>query len=168
MLVRTRISWGGVGILLGMSGMLTVVSASAQQPPSQPLLPAQGQPTSTATSPAAVPNSPTATDTAPLPVPAELLSALPGGITADQVAVRAEKTSYSAKAYEQALRGAGARVDEAFAAFLPRLSGVGKYTRLSNFTPPPSSTPGGRASSPSRGLPRAVVSRPRRLSSRPL
>src|SRR5271166_6022262 len=123
MLLRTRIAWGGVGILLGMSGMLTAVSAGAQQP-TQPLLPAQGQPTSTATSPAAVPNSPTATDTTPLPVPAELLSAQPGGITAERVAVRAEKTSYSAKAYEQALRGAGARVDEAFAGFLPRLSGV--------------------------------------------
>ncbi len=128
MRTRTRITWGGVGILLGMSGMLTAGSAGAQPPP--------GQPMSTTTSPTAVPSSPSATDTTPLPVPVELLSAQPGGITADQVAVRAEKTSYSAKAYEQALRGAGARVDEAFASFLPRLSGVGKYTHLSDFTEP--------------------------------
>jgi outer membrane protein TolC len=66
----------------------------------------------------------------------ELLSAQPGGITAEQVAARAERTSFSAKAYEEALRGTAARVDEAYAAFLPRLSGIAKYTRLSNFTPP--------------------------------
>jgi outer membrane protein TolC len=67
----------------------------------------------------------------------ELLSAQPGGLTADQVADRADKTSFSAQAYREALRGAGARVDEAFAAFLPRLSGVAKYTRLSDFQEPP-------------------------------
>jgi outer membrane protein TolC len=36
----------------------------------------------------------------------------------------------------ESLRGAAARVDEAWASFLPRLTGLGKYTRLSNFTPP--------------------------------
>jgi outer membrane protein TolC len=69
-------------------------------------------------------------------VPNELLSAQPGGITAEQVAERAERTSFNAKAFQEALRGADARVDEAYAAFIPRLSGVAKYTRLSNFTAP--------------------------------
>ena len=142
MRMRTRIAWGGVGILLGMSGMLTAASALAQPPPpaaarQKPGEAPPSQPTSTVTSPSAVPNSPTDTDTTPIPVPIELLSAQPGGITADQVAGRAEKTSYNAKAYQEALRGASARVDEAFAGFLPRLSGVAKYTRLSNFTAPP-------------------------------
>jgi outer membrane protein TolC len=45
-------------------------------------------------------------------------------------------TSWSAKAAQETLRSAAARVDGAWSAFLPRLSGVAKYTRLSNFTPP--------------------------------
>jgi outer membrane protein TolC len=75
-------------------------------------------------------------DTAPLPVPDDLMRAQPGGVTADQAGARAAQTSWSAKASMESLRGAAARVDEAWAAFLPRLSALGKYTRLSNFTPP--------------------------------
>jgi outer membrane protein TolC len=71
-----------------------------------------------------------------MPVPDDLTKAQPGGITADQVFTRAAATSWSAKAGEAALRGAAARVDEAWASFLPRLSGIGKYTRLSSYTPP--------------------------------
>jgi len=77
-----------------------------------------------------------ADDTAPTPVPADLLKLQPGGITADQAGARAARTSWSAKAAQETLRGAAARVDAAWASFLPRLSGVAKYTRLSNFTPP--------------------------------
>ena len=61
----------------------------------------------------------------------------PGGVTADQAGVRAAATSWNAKASLETLRGAAARVDEAWAGFLPRLSGVAKYTRLSNFSSPP-------------------------------
>ena len=75
-------------------------------------------------------------DTNPMPVPTDLTQAHAGGITADQVAVRAAATSWSAKANEEALRGAAARVDEAWAAFLPRLSGLARYTRLSHISPP--------------------------------
>jgi len=60
----------------------------------------------------------------------------PGGYTAVAVGRRAAETSYDAKASEEALRGAAARVDAAWIAFLPRLSGVASYTRLSEFTPP--------------------------------
>jgi outer membrane protein TolC len=70
-------------------------------------------------------------------VPVELTQVQPGGLTAGQVAARAAATSWNAKASEENLRGAAARVDEAWAAFLPRLSGIGKYTRLSNFAVPP-------------------------------
>jgi outer membrane protein TolC len=65
-----------------------------------------------------------------------LTQAHAGGITADQVSVRAATTSWNARANEETLRAAAARVDEAWASFLPRLSGVAKYTRLSNFAPP--------------------------------
>jgi outer membrane protein TolC len=71
-----------------------------------------------------------------MPVPEELLRTQPGGLTADQAGARAGRTSWSAKAAEEGLRGAAARVDEAWASFLPRLSLLGKYTRLSTFTPP--------------------------------
>jgi outer membrane protein TolC len=57
-------------------------------------------------------------------------------VTSEQAGVRAARTSWSAKAATEQLRGAAARVDEAWAAFLPRLSGLAKYTRLSDFTPP--------------------------------
>ncbi|HXX69393.1 MAG TPA: TolC family protein [Polyangiaceae bacterium] len=75
-------------------------------------------------------------DTTQSPVPVDLLQAQPGGITAVQAGTRAAATSWNAKANEEALRGAAARVDQAWAAFLPRLSVVAKYTRLSFITPP--------------------------------
>ena len=60
----------------------------------------------------------------------------PNGLTADAVAKRAAQTSYQAQASAEALRGAAARVDAAWAAFLPRLLTVASYTRLSELTPP--------------------------------
>jgi outer membrane protein TolC len=75
-------------------------------------------------------------DSTPLRVPSELVELHPGGVTSDQAAARAAATSWNAKASEENLRGASAQVDAAWAGFLPRLSGIGKYTRLSNFTSP--------------------------------
>jgi len=49
---------------------------------------------------------------------------------------RAGDTSYQAKSALEALRGAAARVDSAWYAFLPHLSTVASYTRLSDFAPP--------------------------------
>jgi len=106
-----RVRSSGIAVLVGLSGGLMVVGANAQAPT-------------------------TGDDTTPLPVPDELTKAQPGGITADQAGARAAQTSWSAKASMESLRGAAARVDEAWATFLPRLSAVGKYTRLSNFTAP--------------------------------
>lgn len=66
----------------------------------------------------------------------ELMKVSDNGLTADQVGKRAAQTSNTAKANEEALRAAAARVDQAWAGFLPRLSGVARYTRLSEFAPP--------------------------------
>jgi outer membrane protein TolC len=81
---------------------------------------------------------PGAQQAGPLPSPssADLLRIEGGGVTADQVGARAATTSFSAKAQQENLRGAAARVDQAWMAFLPRLSVLGRYTRLSDFTPP--------------------------------
>ncbi|HEY1958850.1 MAG TPA: TolC family protein [Polyangiaceae bacterium] len=60
----------------------------------------------------------------------------PNGLTADAVGKRAAQTSYQAQASAESLRGAAARVDAAWAAFLPRLATTASYTRLSPLTPP--------------------------------
>jgi len=85
---------------------------------------------------AQAPHATVAPPTQLLPVPNELLRVNPGGLTSVEVGRRAAATSYSAKANQEVLRGAAARVDEAWAGFLPRLIGTASYTRLSNFTPP--------------------------------
>jgi outer membrane protein TolC len=139
---RTQRKGVAVGALAAVVGVALVASpASAQERP--PPAPAQA--------PAPVPTPaaggpPTATvvgatpaageDTTPLRIPSELVEAHPGGVTAEQAGVRSAATSWNAKASQEALRGAAARVDEAWAGFLPRLSGIAKYTRVSNFTPP--------------------------------
>ena len=97
---------------------------------------AQGQTpsaTTTTTPTVTVTMTPTAT---PEVVPSDLLRATEGGLTSAQVGERAAETSFNAKAQNEALRSAAARVDQAWAAFLPRLSGVASYTRLSELTPP--------------------------------
>jgi outer membrane protein TolC len=105
---------------------MTATAALAQQP-TAPLPPLVPPPASLA-----APD-----DTTPLPVPQDMTQVQPGGITADQAGARAAQTSWQAKASMENVRSAAARVDGAWAAFLPRLSALGKYTRLSNFTPPP-------------------------------
>ena len=114
-MMRNR-AGGGIAILVGLSTVLAGGAARAQGAPPAP------------------PQAPS--DTSPLPIPDELLRVQPGGLTAEQAGVRAARTSWSAKASMENVRSAAARVDEAWAAFLPRLSAVGKYTRLSNFTSP--------------------------------
>ena len=116
-----------VGIALGLSASLTGAAAFAQQP----------QPNASAAAPTA-PTAPTAPAAIvpPPEAPRELLEVTAGGLTAETVAARAGATSYTAAAADANLRGAAARVDAAWAAYLPRLTGSGKYTRLSNFTPP--------------------------------
>lgn len=76
---------------------------------------------------------------APAPGTAEaqpLMAAVPGGITADQVATRAAATSYQAKAAEESANAAAARAEGTWTNFLPRVGLTARYTRLSEFTPP--------------------------------
>ncbi len=75
-------------------------------------------------------------ESAPVEVPSDLVQVHAGGLTADQAGFRASTTSWNAKASQETLRSAEARVDEAWAGFLPRLSGRAEYERLSEFTPP--------------------------------
>ena len=53
-------------------------------------------------------------------------------LTADEVARRAEATSFEIRARAEERQAAEAAVDQALAAYLPRLSGVARYTRLSD------------------------------------
>src|SRR6266699_1445122 len=54
-----------------------------------------------------------------------------GGLTADQVASRAQETSFDAAARREAIASAEAKVDQANAAYFPRLTLTARYTHLS-------------------------------------
>lgn len=118
-------------ILLGAAVVLVAPAALAQTPPGR--APVQTPPAQTPGADPGVQNQPARVET---PLDSELLRTTPNGITAEVVAKRAAETSYSAKASEQGLLVAAARVDAAWASWLPRLSGKASYTRLSSFTPP--------------------------------
>ena len=83
----------------------------------------------------AAPNATTAsasgTTTSPLIAPPT-----PGGLTVEEVAERAARTSNEARANAEERAGAEAAVGSAKAAFIPRLSGVARYTRLSPLDQP--------------------------------
>ncbi len=118
-----RIGKRSAGVLATCTSVVGFAATAWAQPApatAQPPLPAQALP----------PPS-----TAPEKVPDELLRVTPGGLTSEQVGQRAAVTSFNAKAQSEAVRGAAARVDEAWVAFLPRLTGTAQYTHLSNFTP---------------------------------
>ncbi len=136
--MRTYRIWGNVGILLGLSAGFTSVGAAYAQGPAQPppprIAPAPSAAAPSATTPSTAPPMPpdyVPASTTPVTVPTELLKPTEGGLTAEQTAKRAGQTSYQAKAADENLRGAAARVDAAWVAFLPRLTGTGSYTRLS-------------------------------------
>jgi outer membrane protein TolC len=59
-----------------------------------------------------------------------------GGLTADEVSRRAAATSRDVEARGEERRAAEAGVDQAVAAYVPRLSGLGRYTRLSSLDEP--------------------------------
>jgi outer membrane protein len=60
---------------------------------------------------------------------------VPNGLTAEVAATRALKTSKTAKVDEAKLKAAGAQVDLAWDAYLPKLSLLARYTRLSPLDP---------------------------------
>lgn len=118
-------------VLLAIGGSL-VMSASAnaqtrRRGPKPEPTPAPTQPETEAASTNAAPEE---------RVPTELLKVSSTGLTAEQVGTRAAATSYQAKAAEENLRAAAARVDAVWAQFLPRIQGNASYTRLSSFTFP--------------------------------
>ena len=74
---------------------------------------------------------------APVPAPAAIeaqLTALigkPGGLTADQAATRARQTSYDVRARKAEAVAAQSTVDQAKAAYVPRIKGTAGYQRTS-------------------------------------
>ena len=80
---------------------------------------------------AAQPERPETRDT----LEARLAPTASGGLTADEVARRAEETSFDAAARRHALAAAEARLEQAKIAYFPRLTLTGSYTRLSNIPP---------------------------------
>jgi hypothetical protein len=74
---------------------------------------------------------------APAPAPAAIeaqLTALigkPGGLTSDQAASRARQTSYDVRARKAEAVASQATVDQATAAYVPRLKGTASYQRTS-------------------------------------
>src|SRR5690242_18899348 len=75
-------------------------------------------------------------DTAGASGVAEMTAAVPGGITAEQVGTRAVQTSYTARAQQETLEAATARVDQARTNYYPRVGLLARYTRLSSLTQP--------------------------------
>lgn len=90
---------------------------------------APGAPRDTATHPGGK-------DAAPATTLPDLNTSVAGGITADQVGARAAQTSYQARAAEETAAAAGARADAQWTNFVPRVGLLGRYTRLSDLTPP--------------------------------
>jgi outer membrane protein len=111
-----------------------VARANAQTPaPPNAAAPTTTAPTTTAptspTSPEAI-----AADGAPSSFEDRIARELgvEGGLTSEDVARQAVATSYALEASRAEVAAAGAEVDRAFAAYLPQLSLLARYTRLSD------------------------------------
>lgn len=102
----------------------------AAAPAAQPQAPAAQAPTTGAPATTGV------GATAPASQLPDMMAAVPGGITAEQVGARAAATSYQAKAAQESASAASARADAAWANYVPRVNLKGSYTRLSELTPP--------------------------------
>ncbi|HEY5145332.1 MAG TPA: TolC family protein [Polyangiaceae bacterium] len=138
------IARSGFAVAMGFS-VATAATAHAQgtSAPGRPLpaaapvpSPAPAPPPPPGPAAAATPATATNDEAAPIEVPSDLVQVHEGGLTAEQAGTRAAMTSWNAKASEESLRSAEAKVDAAWAGFLPRLTGRGEYERLSEFTPP--------------------------------
>lgn len=113
-------------------------AVGATTPPTTKTVPAQGASKPAAGGPA-IPSTPQTgipTTAAPTQVQPDMMAAVGGGITAEQVALRAAQTSYQAKAAEENVSSATARTDSAWASYLPRIGLAARYTRLSSMTSP--------------------------------
>ncbi len=128
----------GVGVVVATCALGDVARAQPAQPGRTPT----GAPGAGPATPA-TPDMATATNVADLTAP------VPGGVTAEQVGVRAMQTSYTVKASQETLASQSARIESADANWWPRLGLTARYTRLSNFTPP---VLGGGGSTPTGSL----------------
>lgn len=131
-----------LALLALVAGFGVAPSAFAQGAPPAPVgQPAAAVPGQTMVPTSGTPATPTTNTAVAGPVPdtgehlPDLVRATPGALTADQVAKRAAQTSYSARAAEAGIRAAAARVDAAWANFVPRINGRASYQRLSDFKP---------------------------------
>ncbi len=126
--MRTSFMLSGL-VVLGLLASAANAGAQGTSPPA-----AQGTTGAAGSAPPGGTLAPASTQ--PMAIPEDLLKTSPGGLTADQVGKRAMDTSFAAKQSLETMRAAEARVDAAWAAFLPRLSALAKYTRLSPLSPP--------------------------------
>ncbi|MDB5215925.1 MAG: outer rane efflux protein [Myxococcaceae bacterium] len=113
------------------AGATGAAPGTAPNAPPPPAVPAAG------TAPTGTP------DIARAPAGNDQPSGSPGAITAETVGQRSVTTSYQAKAAEQNLTAAGARADQQWTNYLPRIGLTARYTRLSSFTAPSLSGSGG-------------------------
>lgn len=82
-------------------------------------------------------DSPAGAAADPAGTPSALIAApAPGGLTADEVARKSAETSLDVTARSEEKAAAAAGVTQAGAGFIPRLSGVARYTRLSDIGQP--------------------------------
>jgi outer membrane protein len=131
---------------LRLGGAATILVASSFASPVYAQAPAGATGAAPGTAPNAPPPpatgagagaAPTGTpDVARAPAGGDLPSGSPGALSAESVGQRSMATSYQAKAAEQNLTAAGARAEQQWTNYLPRVGLVARYTRLSNFTPP--------------------------------
>lgn len=105
------------------AGATGAAPGTAPNAPPPPAVPAAAAPTGTP-------------DVVRAPAGGDQPSGSPGAISAETVGQRSIATSYQAKAAEQNLSAAGARADQQWTNYLPRVGFTARYTRLSNFTPP--------------------------------
>jgi outer membrane protein len=73
---------------------------------------------------------------APDTLDARLAPSAGGGLTSEQVASRAQETSFDAAARRKALAVAEAKLEQATIAYFPRLQLLGNYTRISDIKQP--------------------------------
>ena len=119
--------------LLLTASSTIVSSATAQPAPAKPQPGAPGAQAQPAQAPAAAPPTIGTATAAPAP---DMMAAVPGGITAEQVGARAAATSYQAKAAVETASAAAARADRAQVNYVPQVNLKASYTRLSEFTAP--------------------------------
>ena len=85
--------------------------------------------------PGVAPVSPAA-EARPFTAQLDALRGVPGGLTAEQVALRAEETSFDVAARRHEIAAAASEVDRALVAYLPRLALSASYARYSSVDQP--------------------------------